>query len=210
MDKKVENLLFDLGGVIMDIRRQNAVDALSRLGMRDADELLGDYVQNGIFRSLEEGNLSPEGFTDAVRNYFPDNGRGITDRQIDEAFMKFLVGIPKERLRALEQLHRDYGIYMLSNTNVIMWEGEIKDDFTVDGHDIDYYFDGIVTSFEAGAVKPEPEIFRYTIEKLGIDPSTTLFLDDSQANLAAAAKFGFQTLHVPSDQEFMPLLKCRL
>ena len=207
---KIKNLLFDLGGVIMDIKRQNAVDALTQLGMKDADKLLGDYVQNGIFRSLEEGNLSPQAFTDSVRNYFPDNGKGITDKQINNAFMKFLIGIPVERLRQLDSLHKDYKIYMLSNTNTIMWEGEILQDFKIDGHDIDYYFDGIVTSFEAHSVKPEEEIFNYAVRKLHIVPQETLFLDDSVKNLETASRLGFQTLHVPSDTEFFPLLQCKL
>lgn len=207
---KVKNLLFDLGGVIMDIRRENAVVALEALGLKDADRLLGDYVQNGIFRSLEEGNISPEAFDRAVRNYLPDNGKVVSDDAINRAFMKFLTGIPVHRLRTLEELHKTYKIYMLSNTNIIMWEGEIKQDFTVDGHDIDYYFDGIVTSFEAHSVKPDPGIFRYTIDKLSIVPEETLYLDDSELNLEAGARFGFLTLHVPTDTEFADLLKCRL
>lgn len=207
---EIKNLLFDLGGVIMDIERENAVKALTDLGMRDADKLLGDYVQNGIFRSLEEGNISPRAFDEAVRSYFPEEGRGITDEDINRAFMKFLTGIPVARLRELEKLRRSYRIYMLSNTNIIMWEGEIKQDFEIDGHDMDYYFDGIVTSFEAHAVKPERAIFEYAIRKLGIDPSETLFLDDSEHNLEAAAKLGFQTLHVPTDKDFIELLECRL
>lgn len=204
----IKNLLFDLGGVIMDIRRENAVKALTDLGLKEADQLLGDYVQSGIFRSLEEGNISPQAFTHAVREYFPENSRNVTDREIEEAFMKFLIGIPVHRLRALEELHKNYKIYMLSNTNIIMWEGEIVNDFTVDGHDINYYFDGIVTSFEAHSVKPDSGIFHYAIKKLGIEPSETLFLDDSVHNIEAASRLGFRTLHVPSDTEFTDLLKC--
>lgn len=207
---KIVNLLFDLGGVIMDIRRENAVEALQRIGLRDADRMLGDYVQNGIFRQLEEGNISPEAFDREIRNYFPDKGAGVSDFEINAAFMKFLTGIPVERLRALEMLHGDYKIYMLSNTNIIMWEGEIKRAFTADGHDVDYYFDGIVTSFEAHSVKPDAEIFRYAISKLGINPSETLYIDDSMENLSAGSEFGLQTLHIPTDKEFYPILECRL
>lgn len=206
----IKNLLFDLGGVIMDIRRENAVKALQELGLKDADNLLGDYVQNGIFRSLEEGNITPKAFNDAVRNYFPEDGKGVSDKDIEQAFMKFLTGIPVHRLRELEELHRTYKIYMLSNTNIIMWEGEIKQDFTVDGHDMDYYFDGIVTSFEAHSVKPDRAIFDYAVKKLGIDPAETLYLDDSLLNIEKGRQLGFQVLHVPSDTEFYPLLKCRL
>ena len=205
---KVENLLFDLGGVIMDIKRDNAVEALTALGMAEADKLLGDYVQSGVFRLLEEGNISPQAFLNEVRNYLPHRGRGVSDNRISRAFMRFLTGIPAHRLRALERLHKTHKIYMLSNTNVIMWEGEIKASFEIDGHDMDYYFDGIVTSFEAHSVKPDAAIFEYTIKKLGIDPGATLYIDDSQVNLEAGARFGFQTLHVPTDTDFTQLLEC--
>ncbi|MCH5247864.1 MAG: HAD family phosphatase [Muribaculaceae bacterium] len=206
----IKNLLFDLGGVIMNIKRENAVKALTDLGMKDADKLLGDYVQHGVFLQLEEGKLSPQEFREAARSYFPDGGKGVTDRQIDDAFIKFLTGIPVHRLRALEKLHKNYGIYMLSNTNPIMWNEDILNAFKTDGHDINYYFDGIVTSFEAHCVKPHPEIFEYTIEKLKIKPEETIFLDDSQQNLDTARKLGFETLLVPSDTEFETLLKCKL
>ena len=206
----IKNLLFDLGGVIMDIRRENAVKALNDLGMRDANALLGDYVQSGVFRQLEEGNISPDAFLREVRNYFTDNGRDISGQAIYDAFMEFLIGIPVDRLRCLEALHKNYRIYMLSNTNIIMWEGRILDDFTADGHDIDYYFDGIVTSFEAHCYKPEKAIFEYAVEHLGIVPGETLFLDDSLKNVEAAQALGFNILHVPTDTDFTELLKCRL
>lgn len=202
--------MFDLGGVIMDIRRENAVEALTKLGMEDADRLLGNYGQHGIFLKLEEGTVSVDEFHDEVRKFFPEGRQDITDKQIDDAFMKFLIGIPVHRLRTLERLHKSYGIYLLSNTNIIMWNGEIKKAFEEDGHDINYYFDGIVTSFEAHYNKPDDGIFEYAIKTLGIDPRETLFLDDSTKNLEASEKFGFQTLHVSTDSEFENLLKCRL
>lgn len=205
-----KNLLFDLGGVIMDIKRENAVKALSLLGMKDADSFLGDYVQNGIFRQLEEGNISPQAFLEEVRNYFPHKGKGISDSEICDAFNKFLTGIPVDRLRLLEELHQRYKIYMLSNTNIIMWESEIKKAFENDGHDINYYFDGIITSFEAHCYKPDDEIFLYTIKTLGINPAETLYLDDSMANIEAGERFGFHGVHIPTDKGFSRELACEL
>ena len=203
----IKNLLFDLGGVIMNIRRENAVEALTELGMKGADKLLGDYVQSGLFLRLEEGKITPEEFHRELKKKFPENLRSkITDAQLDDAFLKFLIGIPVRRLQALEKLHRKYSTFMLSNTNIIMWDGEILRAFKEDGHDLNYYFDGIVTSFNAHCVKPDAEIFRYTISNLNINPEETLFLDDSVKNLEAAAAFGFNILHVPTDTEFEDLL----
>ena len=87
----IKNLMFDLGGVIMEIERMNAVKALEALGMRDVDKMLGDYGQTGPFLQLEKGEISPEDFHREIHKLMP---AGVTDDQIDEAFEKFLVGIP--------------------------------------------------------------------------------------------------------------------
>ena len=199
----VKNLLFDLGGVIMNIRRQNAVDALIKIGMADADSFLGDYSQQGPFLRLEEGAISESEFRNEIRVLIPVD---VTDEQIDDAFCHFLLGIPKYRLDALENLHKSYKIYMLSNTNSIMWNSVISDEFKKAGHDINYYFDGLVTSFEAKCVKPDAKIFNSVVENFNIKPEETIFFDDSQANIDAAAALGFKTAYVMPGTEFMDFL----
>lgn len=200
----VKNLLFDLGGVIMNIRRQNAVDALIKIGMAEADSFLGDYSQQGPFLKLEEGAISESEFRNEIRVLIPVD---VTDEQIDDAFCHFLLGIPKYRLDALENLHKSYKIYMLSNTNSIMWNSVISDEFKKAGHDINYYFDGLVTSFEAKCVKPDAKIFNSVVENFNIKPEETIFFDDSQANIDAAAALGFKTAYVMPGTEFMDLIK---
>lgn len=199
----IKNLLFDLGGVIMDIRRQRCVDAFRRLGMADPDEFLGEYSQKGPFKLLEEGSVTAAEFRRELRHYLPAS---VTDAQIDDAFMQFLIGIPVERLRELERLREKYDLYLLSNTNPIMWNAKIADEFRKDGHDIGYYFKGMVTSFEAKSMKPDPAIFRYAESTLGIRPEETLFFDDSQANVDAARALGFEAALVRPGEEFINLI----
>lgn len=200
----LQNLLFDLGGVIMDIKKDNCVEAFRLLGLKDPTAFFGDYGQKGPFLEIEQGLIDTDQFHAYVRSLLPE---GVTDKEIDDAFMKFLIGIPVERLRKLQELRHDYNIYLLSNTNPIMWKAKIAEEFRKDGLDIDGYFDGIITSFEAKALKPNPEIFRFTIDRLKIKPEETLFFDDSLANLGAAAKFGFRTAHVKQDKGFAECLK---
>lgn len=200
----IKNLLFDLGGVIMDIRRQNCVDAFKALGMADADKYLGEYSQAGVFAGIENGSYTPAQFHDEIRSLIP---HPVTDAEIDQAFGRFLIGIPLHRLHELEQLHKQFSIYMLSNTNPIMWADGIAKNFAQDGHDVHHYFDGIIRSYKVGAMKPDPAIFRATIDQLGIDPTETLFMDDSATNLRAAEAFGFHTLLVAPGMEFHNELK---
>lgn len=200
----IKNLLFDLGGVIMNIRRENCVAAFAELGMADADSLLGEYKQAGVFAGVENGSLTVAEFHDEIRRII---GREVKDEEIDEAFCKFLTGIPVERLETLACLRKQYRVYMLSNTNPIMWDSEISRQFRKLGHDVDYYFDGTITSFEAKVMKPDRRIFEAAIERFGICPEETLFLDDSKANCEAAERLGFNTLHVAPGKEMSDLLR---
>lgn len=188
----------------MDIKRDNCVAAFKELGMADPDRFLGEYVQAGAFAAIENGSMTPAQFRDEMRHII--GNEALTDKQIDDAFERFLIGIPLRRLKALEQLHRKYKIYLISNTNPIMWNSEIARNFRKDGHDIAYYFDGMVTSFEAHSMKPDRKIFMDVIDKFGINPAQTIFFDDSEANCEAAEKLGFKTIHVAPGTEFDALL----
>jgi len=199
-----KNLLFDLGGVIVDIERNNCVRAFEQLGLANADSYFGLYAQSGIFMALEDGSASVEQFHDALRSQLP---AGTSDALIDEAFQRFITGIPAHRLATLRRLRaKGYGLYLLSNTNRIMWDGILADEFTKEGLSREQYFDGMVTSFEARAVKPDKAIFDYTVSHLGIKPGDTLFFDDSQSNVTAARAYGFNAVLVEPGKEFIDYL----
>lgn len=196
-------LLFDLGGVIMKIERMNAVKAFEALGMADADSFFDPYMQHGAFGLLEAGQITAARFRDEVRPKFRP---GVTDEEIDEALCRFLLGIPRERLERLAELRRKgYKVYMLSNTNTIMWNRDILPEFRKLGGELSDYFDGTVTSFEAGVCKPDARIYDYAVGKLGLDPAQTTFFDDGPANVEAARRLGFKALHVTADEDMMKL-----
>lgn len=201
---KIKTLLFDLGGVIMDIDKNRCVAAFNELGLRNANDYFGEYSQKGPFMLLEKGEISPEQFHHIIKNDLPEE---VGDIDIDAAFNRFLIGIPTHRLRALERLGEQFEVALLSNTNPIMWHTKIREEFEKDGKNVDHYFPaGIVTSFEARALKPEPGIFRFAEKKLGLDPDTTCFFDDSQLNVEAARQAGFKAVHVAPGQEFMDII----
>lgn len=201
----VKNLLFDLGGVICDIRRTDCEDAFRAMGWENIGDFLGDAAQKGFFMDLEKGLISPEEFRNEIRKHIADHN--ADDRTIDRAFCRFITGIPEHRLRRLEELRQSYRIYMLSNTNPIMWDSVLKTEFRkLPGKNREDYFDGIVTSFEEHCAKPEPRIFKRVLEKFNIKPEETIFFDDSQANCLASGEIGFQWRHVAPETEFNNLI----
>lgn len=195
--------MFDLGGVIMDIDRTRAVRAFAELGMADADAFFDPYCQRGYFLQLEQGAVSAEEFRRDIRPLF---ARPVTDEEIDRGLDRFLIGIPPERLQRLKQLREaGHGVYLLSNTNPIMWNGFILREFRKLGGSIDDYFDGVVTSFDVKVCKPDARIFRHAAEKFGIRPEDTTFYDDSAANCRAAVELGFHAETVNDENSFMKL-----
>lgn len=199
----IKNLLFDLGGVIMNIEKERCVAAFTDLGLSEAQSYFGDFSQQGPFAAIEDGRITPEEFHAILHSKLPDT---VSDADIDAAFCRFLIGIPRHRLASLRELRKRYKVYMLSNTNPIMWRSKIKSEFEQEGYTREDYFDGIVTSFDAHALKPKREIFDYTCSTLGIRPEETLFIDDSQVNLDAAAAMGFHTALAAPGSEFVDLI----
>lgn len=200
----IKNLLFDLGGVIIDIERQRCVQAFEALGLQQADSYFGDYAQTGVFMQIEDGSIGVDQFHNYLKHRLPS---GTTGEQIDEAFQRFIVGIPAHRLEALRRLRREgYRIYLISNTNPIMWNGIIEREFRKEGLTREDYFDGMITSFEAKSAKPDTEIFLQLAQKYHIKPAETLFFDDSRANIEAGRSLGLQVALVKPGTEFTDYL----
>ena len=197
--REYTTIIFDLGGVIINLKKQNCIDAFKALGYDSVDKMLSEYRQDGEFLALEEGRVSPEEWRNIVRQSISSP---VTDEQIDAAFNEFLVDIPVEKLRMLRTLKSKYRIAMLSNTNKVMFESKIPELFKIEGLTIEDYFDDFFLSYKMGMSKPSPEIFIKVAEELGIEPNEALFIDDSQVNVDAAAKLGFQTMCVEPYTDF--------
>lgn len=201
--KGIKNLLFDQGGVIVDIERGRCLEELRRLGMEAPERFVGLYKQDGPFFALENGDITLDEFHDELRPLMPS---GITNEQMDYAFSSFIVGIPLHRLQALRQLRKRYKTYILSNTNPLMFEGVIARNFAQEGLDVNAYFDGVTVSYLAHSNKPDRKIFDYAIATMGIVPEETLFFDDGQENLDAASRLGFKTALVEPGCEFIDII----
>ena len=198
MYKNVKNLLFDFGGVIISLNKQNALNRFKEIGFHDIDKYITEYRQSGIFLEYEEGKLNAPEFYDAFRALAGKSD--ISDDDIDSAWMAFLVGIPDYKFQLLKDARKKYNVYLLSNTNpsIIKW-AQTKE-FSPEGKSIDEYFDKCYLSYELGCAKPDKEIFEKIIADSGINPNETLFFDDGKANIVAAQELGFQ-VHLTNQDE---------
>ncbi|MDE5971181.1 MAG: HAD family phosphatase, partial [Muribaculaceae bacterium] len=161
-------------------------------GMEDADDFFDAYTQKGPFLQLEAGQISPDEFRGMMRQKLP---AGVTDSQIDRGLSLFLCGIPETRLDLLRRLRADgHRVWLLSNTNPIMWHNDILPEFRKQGLEITDYFDGTVTSFEAKVCKPDSRIYEYALAKFGIPAADTTFFDDGPANVEAALACGMKAI----------------
>lgn len=197
--KGIKNIIFDLGGVVIDLDRDRAATALESLGIKNAPNLLGLYEQAGPFLDLEKGNITPAALYDEL---LPLCKPGTKPTDIDRAFEEFLLDLPVERLEAARDLRKKgYRLFVLSNTNPIMFNDWIEKAFRAEGLSINDYFDGVVTSFQEHRCKPDPELFLTVARRYGLKPEETLMLDDSAANCAAAESVGFKAIRIDNKSD---------
>mgnify|MGYP001041355935 CR=1 FL=1 len=197
----ISTLIFDFGGVLINLKREAAIDAFRKLGLDTADQLLDNYVQSGIFMQLENGSLSAVDFRDEVRKLTAPT---VTDEQIDQALYAFLLDIPAEKLELLLALRRKFRVVMLSNTNPIHFPWCTATKFTYKGHQLGDFFDACYLSYELKCSKPDAEIFHKLLSAEGVAPESCLFFDDGIQNIQAAQALHFQTVLVKPNEDLRP------
>ncbi|MFI3282601.1 MAG: HAD family phosphatase [Rikenellaceae bacterium] len=198
MLSNIKNIIFDIGGVLVDLDKDRCVAEFTRIGFPQAAELIDFYHPAEFFNKLERGEISVGECCDIVRQMA--GNESITNEQIGGAYSAFLLGIPVEKLRLIRSLREaGYKIYALSNINALVID-RIYEFFESDGFDKDYYFDKMYLSFEMKSLKPDREIFDMVIAHSGVEPSQTLFIDDSLHNVNMGREVGFE-IYMPAPKE---------
>lgn len=202
--KNIKAIIFDLGGVLLDLDRDRCIRNFHSLGVNGIEKFLNDYLPAGFLLQLEKGKISPEEFRNEIRKFTPQK---LTDEQIDEAFCSFLVDIPSGRLQLLLDLRKRFKLYLLSNTNAIHMDYCKKNFFQWKGHQLEDFFDKCFFSYELGLTKPDPEIFKVVLQEAKLQPHECLFLDDGIINIEEASKLGIQTHLVKEGEDLNFLLQ---
>lgn len=190
MKAGIKNIIFDLGDVLINLNRQCCIDSFKELGLKNIDELIGNFSQQGMFMQLEKGLITPDEFRDKIREL---SDRTLTDEEIDTAWNSFLLDIPSYKLDALLELREHYIVYLLSNTNKIHWYWVCEHAFPYKGFTEKDYFEEIFLSYKLHQTKPDIDIFQSVLDRTGILPEETFFIDDSKANCQAAETLGIST-----------------
>lgn len=188
---QIKNILFDFGGVIVTLDKQQALDRFTKIGFPNIEDYLNEFRQRGIFLEYEEGKINQENFYKEFRKLA--GNENISDDDIDSGWLGFLVEIPEYKFELLKELRKKYNVYLLSNTNPSVMGWAKSEKFSPEGLPITAFFDKTYLSYEIGHAKPDREIFDFIIKDSGMDPSETLFFDDGKANIEIAEKLGFQT-----------------
>lgn len=187
----VKNILFDLGGVVIDIDVQLTVDALAKLLGMEGEIKPHDVLGQEVFLKYETGLISSSQFIASIRRL---SGNGVSENEVVDAWNSMLVEIPERRVKTIERLKLQHKLYVLSNTNSLHVE---RFERMAPGYDhLSQLFDRMYFSHLIGSRKPETTAFLSVVVHSGIVAEETLFVDDLADNIETARWLGFQTLHV--------------
>lgn len=191
---KIKNLLFDLGGVLLNIDYVKTADAFKKLGVLQFDELYSQSDANHLFEELETGKISNDNFYNAIRQYCAPS---TTKEQIKTAWDAMLLNFRIESLNCLEALSEKYNVYLLSNTNSIHLNAFTKIFGQETGKpSLDDYFTKAYYSHIIQHRKPYPSTYEFVLKDAGIKAGETLFIDDSIVNIEGAREAGLLTHHL--------------
>ncbi len=201
--KNISTLIFDLGGVIINLDLPLCIQNINKLGIDNVEKYLSNFGQSDFFLQFEKGQISVPEFREQLRRL---STREILDAEIDAAWCSFLVDIPQKRIDLLSKLKKQFRIVALSNTNPLHIEISLANEFAKAGKAIDDIFDACYFSYEMHMAKPDIEIFETLLEHERVSAGNCLFLDDGLKNIEQARKSGFQTHWVQKNQSLDFLL----
>lgn len=194
MKENIQNIIFDLGGVLLNIDYHRTILSFKNIGIPDFDNVFTQFHQNPVARDFEKGLVSAGAF----RKYIAQlSSIHLTDTAIDSAWNAMLLDFPIERYQLLLRLKKNYKLFLLSNTNIIHYyafQEIVKNSLPVNS--LDELFNCAYYSHQIHMRKPDAEIFKYVLSDNKIEASETLFIDDSLQHVIAAKELNLITYHL--------------
>jgi len=201
--KDYSAIIFDLGGVIINLDYQATVREFKRLGLKNFEAVFSKAQQAELADRFERGEINPDHFFEEIsRIGCLTNSR----KELENAWNAMLLDIPIERLELIEEIRKKIPVFLLSNTNLThtLAYNRILEN-TTGKTSLNPWFNKIYLSYEVGKRKPEARIFQQVIDDNGLNPSSTLFIDDSPQHIVGARQVGLQTHHLEDGQDIRNL-----
>lgn len=201
--KGIKNIIFDLGGVILNIDYRLTENAFKDLGMQNFDEIYFQQQQSGFFDQFEVGKLSSKEFIEQIK---AEAKLAVDDQKIINAWNAMLLELPQKRLNLLTQLKDSHATFLLSNTNEIHFNAfsKIVEKETEEAS-LSPFFKEVFYSHKIQLRKPEREAFNYILLKHNLNPFETLFIDDSPQHIAAAKEMGINAYYLKKGEDILDL-----
>lgn len=192
--QQIKNIIFDLGGIFMNINFSKTEAAFAELGITDFNKYITQHTITDLFEHLETGKISPEEFYDLFRK---ESGTNLSNEQIAFAWNALLLDFPLDRLQWLDAIRKKYKVYLFSNTNKIHYDA-FMDLYAQQTGDTNFngYFIKAYYSHELGLRKPYPESYLKILEEQQLLAAETVFIDDTIKNIEGAQQAGLQTIHL--------------
>ena len=198
MSAKIKNIIFDLGGVILDIDENIVYKELEKLGI-NVSELTHSKEFMELLSKFDTGIITAPTFRKRMKALL--HQEKMTDQKFDAIWCGMLLEIPRERIEAIEKVKKHYKIFLMSNTNVIHYDLYIRDlQLRFGYHEFDELFHKSYFSFAEHLEKPDPRFFELILDHEGLLPEETLFIDDTAENIKAAQSLGIRTYHIGREE----------
>jgi glucose-1-phosphatase len=191
---QVRNIIFDFGGVFIDVDYKRTEKAFVDAGITNFGELYSQQSASPLFEDLETGKLENDNFYTAFRKA---SGVELSNQQITTCWNSILGNYWPEAIVKAKELKKKYRIFLFSNTNAIHYEcfmNIYREQFGKD--DFNDLFEKAYYSHTSGIRKPYPEAYKWVLNDAGLSAPDTLFIDDTYANIEGAEKAGLQTIHL--------------
>lgn len=189
-----KNIIFDLGNVLYDIDFTKMNKVFASYGVQDFEQYFTLSQSHSLFLDLEKGFVQPESFYDGFRAI---SNSDLTNEQIKEGWNALLVGFRPKSIEWVKAHQNQFNTFLYSNTNQIHYDHFIPEfETTGFNYPFETLFKKPYYSHQMGQRKPDPASFMYILENEGLVAGETLFVDDNEPNIIAAASVGLKVLHL--------------
>lgn len=194
--KGISTIIFDLGGVIVDLSVERTIEEFTKLSGYSADHIKDLYVFHLAFSEFERGSIDASQFRQQIKSAF--NAPFLNDVDIDHAWNAMLIGISDRKLHFMQKVKKKHRVLILSNTNSIHVDHvhDVLLPEVIGENSFVSFVNKVYYSREIGTRKPEPYSYQYVLNQNNIQPHETIFLDDNPGNINAAKELGIHTVHV--------------